>query len=58
MFRVPEVTPLVVLDEEKQFYLLELFHGGGFDLMKEVWRANDGARSYFCVSRCRISMKV
>ena len=27
VFRAPEVTPLVTLDEQKQLHLLELFHG-------------------------------
>ncbi len=27
VFRAPEVTPLVTVDEEKQLHLLELFHG-------------------------------
>lgn len=27
VFRAPETTPLVTLDEEKQLHLLELFHG-------------------------------
>lgn len=26
-FRTPEITPLITLDDEKQLYLLELFHG-------------------------------
>ncbi|KAL8788151.1 MAG: hypothetical protein Q9195_007459 [Heterodermia aff. obscurata] len=30
VFRAPEVTPLVTLDEKKQLYLLELFHGPTF----------------------------
>ncbi|CAF9930865.1 MAG: threonine synthase [Alectoria fallacina] len=29
-FRAPDVTPLVTLDQEKQLYLLELFHGPTF----------------------------
>lgn len=29
-FRTPEITPLISLDNEKQLYLLELFHGPTF----------------------------
>lgn len=35
-FRAPETTPLVTLDESKNLYLLELFHGPTFAFKEYV----------------------
>lgn len=50
-FRAPDVTPLVTLDEEKQLYLLELFHGPTFAFKDVALQLLGNLFEYFLVRK-------
>ena len=51
VFRSPDVTPLVTLDEEKQLYLLELFHGPTFAFKDVALQFLGNLFEYFLLRR-------
>ena len=51
VFRSPDVTPLVTLDEEKQLYLLELFHGPTFAFKDVALQLLGNLFEYFLLRR-------
>ncbi len=51
VFRAPQVTPLVPLDEEKQLYLLELFHGPTFAFKDVALQFLGNLFEYFLVRK-------
>ncbi|KAI9718705.1 MAG: hypothetical protein M1812_003879 [Candelaria pacifica] len=51
VFRSPQVTPLVTLDEEKQLYLLELFHGPTFAFKDVALQVLGNLFEYFLVRK-------
>ena len=50
-FRDPDVTPLVTLDQDKQFYLLELFHGPTFAFKDVALQLLGNLFEYFLVRK-------
>lgn len=50
-FRAPDVTPLVTLDQEKQLYLLELFHGPTFAFKDVALQLLGNLFEYFLVRK-------
>ena len=50
-FRAPNVTPLVTLDQEKQLYLLELFHGPTFAFKDVALQLLGNMFEYFLIRK-------
>ena len=50
-FRASDVTPLVTLDQQKQFYLLELFHGPTFAFKDVALQLLGNLFEYFLVRK-------
>ncbi|KAI9828111.1 MAG: threonine synthase [Thelocarpon impressellum] len=53
-FRVPEITPLISLDEKKSLHLLELFHGPTFAFKDVALQFLGNLFEYFLVRRNRV----